>query len=287
MHNRGILHRRGRDRPTVRSLRLPGRTRCLAVALVSLLAALGCGDYRQALEAIGVTDPVPEPAVRVALLCDRSEGSTCTAESTRDTLQILLSAIAARPGSTLAVWSLGESFAETSKLIEIVSPVDQAPADRSRKRPAEHWVLKHAELGVEVLTEALKHPLRRSPIAQGIGKIALGQDVDFIIIVSDAREYSDSLGDLECESPLRPAAFLDAMREEEVFRDGALATVEVVFTNMRDGAVADDRCAVSAATSGRLRAAWRTALKGHGSPHVHFYPGRLNSDLIQGHGGIR
>ena len=245
--------------------RRPGRGPAALLAL--MLGGIGCSS--DAAEILGITDVPPEPPVALALLCDTSGGSTCHGDSAREVVSVMLRAIIERPSSMVTVWALGESFAETVPIVSIPVPEDRV----------DRWINEEAQRVVNGFGDVFNKRATRSPIAAGIAKVALDGNVDQIVIVSDAREYS-SLGDFECDPPEDADEFLHELDELEIFSAVSLARVEVVFVRMGDGVVANDRCLAGPATAGRIREAWRTALSAHGSPRVRFFSGALPSSWL-------
>jgi hypothetical protein len=137
-------------------------------------------------------------------------------------------------------------------------------------------------------------PKRRSPIAEGIARVALDRrdgDMPFLIVVlSDAREFSH-FGDFECGVLPEGDEFLRSLHEAHVLTPASLAGGAVMFVNVTLEAVKGRTCAVTIERADRIEALWTVALTTAGATIVEFYYGQLAgtaADLFsftsQGHG---
>ena len=166
----GFRRRQGRDGYIDMSRRhgprsLPRERRALTL-VVAAVCAVGCGrgESRAILTALGVVDVAPPSAERVALLCDNSAGSTCSAEALARVIQAALLHLAERPGSRIALYVLGGALADT-RLVwaeSISTPAGLRPRDIEASRKAQLEQVRTA------LLEKAQPYLGRGPLYQAL-----------------------------------------------------------------------------------------------------------------------
>ena len=201
------------------------------------------------------SDPLPQETIDV--LCDASDGSTCTEASLKKTLEVVLGRAKERPGSRVRLWNLSSSVAFCEMLYEAESPPESTEQLENDASPS--W--SSSEL-VGFLKVAEKiwlapHP-RRSPLAEAISKIALTEGYDkprSLIVVTDGREYR--LGDFECRIPSKKywAALL---KNHSALLPGSLKNFQVAFTFMSLPPI-KRRCATSLTREAGVRERWTEA----------------------------
>lgn len=251
-----------------------------------LICTVGCGardgDGAALLQALGVVEAPTPPAIVVDVLCDASTGSTCTQTILESTLDIVLSAIATRPGSTLRVWAQGRSVDETA-LLGTVTSAGSPYAGKRALASQQRWVRESKTTLVAAALPALQRTTRRSPIAEGISRLALagtphgGQR--FILVVTDGREVS-SFGDFECGALPREERFVRRLHAQGVLAPRSVAGAVVVFSHVTLGPVDGGRCPVTLARVSAINALWTTALTTAGAAHVRVETGPPTATLF-------
>jgi hypothetical protein len=249
----------------------------LVLSLTTCLT--GCDEPGSVLEKLGLADPPSPEPVRVALLLDTSLGSSCGPVGFEQTLDILLEGIADRPGSVVEIWELGHNLATTRFLAGRESAKPRGSGLKAQRGHKDRFL---AEAGAYLRKTAEPvfnaPPKRRSPIAEGIARVALDRrdgDMSLLIVVlSDAREYSD-FGDFECGVLPEDDEFLRSLHEAHVLTPASLAGGAVMFVNVTLEAVKGRTCAVTIERADRIEVLWTVALTTAGATIVEFYYGQL------------
>lgn len=235
------------------------------------------GRVRLFCESLGVCDPEPLLSTTFELLCDRSEGSTCTVEAFRAATAAVQQQALKRPHSRIRVWELGRSLTDT----RAVAAIDNAGPSESGRR-AERAYAAEFDSTYRAAIEGAEQSIfanrikGRSPIAEGIGAIALASfhtERRVLIVLTDLREVS-SFADFECAA-IDAKAFADRLFAGKVFKHDSLAGAEVVFANTAPQPVAGRACPVDLARSLAGREAWTEVLRRAGAATVSFQTGAL------------
>lgn len=259
------------------------RLRLAAVAFLHLAAvflALSCtnvsADTQQpACQVLGLCDEAPKPAEHVDVLCDPSVGSSCTRDRLGEVLDTVLAHVADKPGSAVRLWILGKDVGGTASVAEQVVP----PAVRARGRAKEASAKRFEESARAFLLSAASAsfqgpPVRRSPIAEALSKIALAEAAGVqrtSVAITDAREVGVS--DFECGILPSEERFLARLKERGLLEPGSLSGVRVLFAFVRSEAIPSRGCPVEVQREARIRALWTAALEGAGAVEVRFGTG--------------
>lgn len=213
-------------------------------------------------------DPPDKPALHFSLLCDRSIGSTCSELALGANVDAALRSVADRPGSTVAIFALGPDLASTRELGRIIVPRATIRRERARVAHTRRYI---DEARGALLRDAqplfVADPLRSSPLAEGIMKLALSRPLPnhTIVVVSDALEFSKSTGvDMECGVP-KPERFTRRLQERSLFLPGSLRGTRVAFVNQQLGSIGGNRCDQSLARVTAVRTAWTAATSAAGA----------------------
>lgn len=213
-------------------------------------------------------DPPEKPAMHFSLLCDRSIGSTCSESTLSANIEAAIRTVADRPGSTVAIFALGPDLASTRELGRVTVA---RPTIRRERARAAHTKRLIEEARAALLRDAqplfAADPLRSSPLAEGIMKVALSRPLPqhTIIVTSDALEFSKSTGfDMECRVP-KPERFTRRLQELSLFTPGSLRGTRVAFVNQQLGSIGGNRCDQSLARVTAVRAAWTAAGRAAGA----------------------
>jgi hypothetical protein len=257
-----------------------------AFLTVVLMAIAGCGardgDGAALLQALGVVEAPAPPPIVVDVLCDASTGSTCTRTVLESTLDVVLSAVATRPGSTLRVWAQGRSVDETA-LIGTVTSAGSPHAGKRALASQQRWMRESKTTLVAAALPAFQRTTRRSPIAEGISRLALagtphgGQR--FILVVTDGREVS-SFGDFECGALPREERFVRRLHAQGVLAPRSIPGAVVVLSHVTLGPVDGRRCPVTLARVTAINALWMTALTTAGAAQVRIENGAPAATLF-------
>src|SRR5213075_3193762 len=145
----------------------------VALALV-VLAASGCGKAGATIAGwFGATDKPQAVPVTIDVLCDPSSGSTCSIEALRQAVEATLRTAAPRPGSVVRLWMQGRNI-ETTRIIAMAkSSIHRVTGRRARADAESRWLAKECAAFSAAATAAMRKRIRRSPIAESIGVVAL------------------------------------------------------------------------------------------------------------------
>lgn len=214
-----------------------------------------------------VSDPVSLPPVGIVLACDHSLGSTCGQVELAANIDAGLAVAAARPGSTVALWSIGSDVASTRELVRVESPAASTRGDRARAAQQRSWIdLSRVELLRASRSIFSTAPLRSSPIAEGISALALSRhDQDAIYVIStDGLQCTRETFDFECKQLPDAKVFLAKMKALALLTQGSLSRTCVIFANARISAVGNDRCPISISRVSSVRSLWSAAITNAG-----------------------
>lgn len=252
----------------------------LLVLLAIASATAKCGKAGATVAAwLGATDkPHPAP-LAIDILCDASSGSTCTAEALRGVVEAKLRTAASHPGSVVRLWMQGRNIETTRVVASAKSSAHRAAGRHVRVAAENRWIAKECA-AFSAAASAPRKRIRRSPIAESIGVIALASppagSTREIVVVTDALETS-AFGQFECGRLPKPERFARTLAAQHVLPPASLQGVNVMFCHVDLGAIDGDRCAVSLSRAAEVRVIWRAALSAAGASTVEFRQGGLDS----------
>ncbi|MFO0617262.1 MAG: hypothetical protein U0414_31990 [Polyangiaceae bacterium] len=242
-----------------------------------ILSSVACGDGNAAngmCRSIGLCDRPTLPAVQIDVLCDPSADSSCSTDTLTKTVDASLRFSVARPGSRIRLFMLDTSSA--SLVGEQMVPKGGKGSDRARRASADRFVDAARQFFLAGATTALEQPhARRSPIAEGLTKLALAEHGDLprsVFIISDAREVS-TIGDLECTPLPKPEAFFTNLKKAHLLGAGLFAGADVMFVYEEFKPTPARACPVSVEREMRVRDLWTGALRAAGASDVRFSAG--------------
>lgn len=248
-------------------------TSCNRAEAPAAIAAIG--------QQIGLVETPALPAVLVSILCDPSDGASCTPGSLRDTVQIALSAVSGRPGSIVRGWVLGEELATTTLLAEQTVPSRAEGQSERALRAARARFVATAQTYFEKAFEPVfsSTPIRRTILAEGLTRISLtgapaGME-HIVIVISDGWEYS-RFADMECRSLPETASFVRTLQNDRVLAAKSFDGAIVAFTFVELRAIRRPGCAVTPARAFAARDLWTAALRAAGARDVVFSTGRVD-----------
>lgn len=245
------------------------------------LSAASCTDGPATFATwLGASDkPQKAPAFYYGL-CDPSTGSTCSAETLRETTESVLREVVDRPGSVVRLWMQGRTIEETRLVATATVPVFRVTGRRARAEAEDRWITEERDAFCRAAEPGLRKRIRRSPIAESLGLIALASRATrgerHIFAITDALEVSD-YGEFECGHLPKPDRFARLLDAHRVLPHGSLAGIDVRFCHVDLGAIDGGRCAVSLARAAEVRAIWHAALAAAGATHIEIRPGALES----------
>lgn len=260
-----------------------------ALALVG--AGCGAGQAGDRLSGVcrsfGICDePKPKP-IELAVICDSTTGSTCTPETLRANLDLLLPWITGRPSSNAELWFLGLEVSDTV-LVATESFKEELKSGRARKSQ----ITRLVETARSTLLTAGKPyftgEIRRSPLAESLTKVALSRarpdSQRVIVAITDAREYS-GLYDFECGILPDQKKFVRTMALNHLFPAGSLAQTRVFFSFVNLNRVENNRCPATVARAAQIEELWTSAIRGAGADSVQFDTGvaQVPEALNEGH----
>jgi hypothetical protein len=248
------------------------------VLLVSLgLFAAGCGNGTVASWFADKAQPAP---VTIDILCDASTGSSCNDDSLAETLHLALGTAAAHPGSTVRLWMQGRTI-ETTRVVGCgVSPTKRVTSRHARAEAEERWISKEMTFLTADGHAAMQGRIRRSPIAESLGVIALApvapHQKHYVVAITDALEVSD-FGEFECGRLPRPERFARVLAEHRVLAAHALAQADVKFCHVDLRPIDSERCRASLDRAAEVRDIWTRTLRAAGAASVEIRQGALDA----------
>jgi hypothetical protein len=260
------------------------------LAMLALVIVAGCGDKTGDTigEWFGATDRPQKAPVFYDVLCDPSSGSTCSAETLRETSESVLREAVDHPGSVIRLWMQGRTIEGTRLVATATVPVFRVTGRRARADVENRWVGEERDAFCSAAEPGLRKRIRRSPIAESLGLIALasppGRGKREIVAITDALEVSD-YGEFECGHLPKPDRFARLLGERRVLPPGSLAGVDVRFCHVDLGAIDGGRCAVSLARAADVRTIWHAALAAAGATNIDIRPGALEPQTTAAKGG--
>jgi hypothetical protein len=266
----------------------------VCVAAVLFFGLTACDGPRNTfgdgiIESIGLADPQPLPAIVIDGLCDSSEGAPCSAATLREFIDNVMPIIAERPGSVIRIWSLGSNLISTTLVATSTNTRRRLRSERAERAAEGRFVAEEtADLMKKSASIFGADPARRSPIAEGFGRIALvhrsGGAQHLIVAISDALEFS-SFGNWECGELPAATQWVSRLAEERVLTSGALRNNIVAFAHAAPVMASRKGCpAMTLARDAQVRDLWTSALKAAGASKVVFETGAVDiNDYIPKH----
>jgi len=260
------------------------------LAMLAVVVVAGCGGKTGNTigEWFGATDKPQKVPVFYDQLCDPSSGSTCSAETLRETSESVLREAVDQPGSIVRLWMQGRTIEGTRLVATATVPVFRVTGRRARADAENRWVAEERDAFCSAAEPGLRKRIRRSPIAESLGLIALAspplRGKRQIVAITDALEVSD-YGEFECGHLPKPERFARLLGERRVLSQGSLAGVDVRFCHVDLGAIDGGRCAVSLARAADVRTIWHAALAAAGATHIDIRPGALEPQAAATKGG--
>jgi hypothetical protein len=257
--------------------------------MLAFVVVAGCGKSGDTIgEWFGATDKPQKAPVSYDELCDPSSGSTCSVETLRETSESVLREAVNQPGSIIRLWMQGRTIEGTRLVATATVPVFRVTGRRARADAENRWVAEERDAFCSAAEPGLRKRIRRSPIAESLGLIALAsppaRGKRQIVAITDALEVSD-YGEFECGHLPKPDQFARLLGEHRVLPPGSLAGVDVRFCHVDLSAIDGGRCAVSLARSADVRTIWRAALAAAGATHIDIRPGALEPQATAQKGG--
>lgn len=256
----------------------PTRLVVVILILTSMFCAAACDSpaFASSCRQIGLCEEDPKPAELLDLLCDHSVGSSCTTKTLEQTTDRVVQHISERPGSRMRVWMLGATVEKTVVVVEHAIPAAKGGSAKSQRAQAARVAATAREVLLTGIAPAFESPpVRRSPIAEAIAKVALADASGLyrrVIVITDAREVS-TLGDFECRALPTNAQFAALLQRMNVLSTGQLAGIDILFAHVAGQSVPGRGCPVSVDRELRIKALWTTALRAAGASRVHISSG--------------
>jgi hypothetical protein len=234
--------------------------------LFALVLTASCGPnvgtrMTQAARDAGIFDQ-EQRALDIRIVCDASQYSTCTAETLRATLRdLVLPAAAARPGSHVRLYTLGEDVTARH-----VASATSTPATR----PTPKLIAKHeqewADETLRLLMTAAAPlfdgaPAQRSRIAEALTRISASDDVPdaatMLIYAGDLRETG--VAKFECATLPSTEEWLSRLDRSGLLAAESMKGMRVLFLHASITNPLSVQCD-SAARSLAIRQLWRDAI---------------------------
>lgn len=247
-----------------------------ALVVFVAVAASACSDARAACVSSGICDAPAPHRISLDVVCDSSEGSTCTKDAIADTLDITLPAVAERPGSSLRLWAMSGTVDGVVTLGIATSP-EFAPAPRARKREQESFVKAERARLLAASGQAFEHPAAQSPVADTLARVLMAATNDnrSIVVISDMREFQRGRFDFECGPLPAPADFAKRLEHDGVIGHDAMKGVTVAFSFVGVPAVDKRRCAATIQRARAIESIWRQLVTSAGGTVLVYTDGAI------------
>lgn len=245
-----------------------------AVLLCSLGACSGKGWFF-------VAEPPPQPPVDIAVILDCSTGSPCAVEPFAATVSQAVVAAAARPGSRVQVYWMGDQASDLELVDAIMVPVPRGTTPKNRLRSRDEFITTTTKRLRDAAVPFLNRPRpRHSPVLETAVRIGLALPASdhprYYLFISDAREQSD-LARTECGPLPSPDALTTALTTSGVLTRSTFARTRIAFCFMTDSRTG--KCPWETAKAIGLRALWRKVIETAGGK-VEFYAGAPEPTLF-------
>ncbi|MGA8809589.1 MAG: hypothetical protein WB973_17095 [Thermoanaerobaculia bacterium] len=242
-------------------------TRAVSLVLIALTLA-GCNSPVGIM--LGFGHVPTKPAATVDFLCDFDAGGTCTADNLQEALDRVLPCLTDRPGSLLRLWAMGNQLGDTTLLASATVP--SLTGRKNVDRTAWARFVKTTRslfLGAYAATTDARHR-HQSPIAESLTRVAWADSASerYILVLTDAREYSDIGGDLECGALPTASAFTRQLQRNHVLAPQSLRGTTVAFCFVTIGSIDGRRCDSTLERADKVRELWITALGAAGATRV-------------------
>lgn len=225
---------------------------------------------------LGLHDEEALSPIAIDVLCDASSGSSCDRETLGSTLDVALHVAVERGGSRVRVWPLDRDVASTNPVGEQVAPEVSRTSARSRTTANERFVTGAKDFLLASIAPVLDGtPVRRSPLAEAISKIALADAGGLprtLVVISDGREVSD-LADLECARLPTEQGFRSVLAHQRVLAPASLTGIHVEFVFLTFKPIPGRGCLVNIDREVRIRGLWNAVLEGAGAASVRLSSG--------------
>lgn len=215
----------------------------------------------------------PEP-LDVTIICDASVGSSCTATTLSQTLDVVLARVAQSPGSRVSLVAVAD-VSENSRVLgaQTIEPSRR----RGRKAVEAHQrrIIASAREYFLTAADGAFHDIRkRSPLFETLARSTLTTPTAkrVVVLVSDLREQS-SYGTWECGPLPSTHDFLDLIKD--VLPADSLRNTTVYLTCADVTAVDANRCAQPLSRFRHILELWTRSLEQAGAV-VHHTTGPLN-----------
>jgi hypothetical protein len=168
---------------------------------------------------------------------------------------------------------MGNELADTTLLASATVPAQSRRQNTQRVASARFVTTTRSLFLGAYAASADTRRRYRSPIAEAITRVAWAdsraQD-RYCLVLTDAREYSDVGGDLECGALPTTDAFTRQLQRHHVLAPQSLRNVTVAFCFVTIGSIDGRRCDATLERADKVRELWITALRAAGATRV-FY----------------
>jgi hypothetical protein len=226
---------------------------------------------------LGIAEAPPLPAVGIEVIVDPTDGSESTPARVREQLHAALVMAAARPGSFVRAWALGEDVTSLQYVgVQSTPTIASARSERAAALARDRFVASADVYFAKAFEVVFNHPApRRSLIAESVTRVAWADAPNVLrifIVLTDGREYS-RFARMDC-GPIPDAdAFTTALQREHVLAPGSLRGARMILAGVDVTAVQGQPCAETIAKTDEIRTLWRHVLLHAGAATVTYTTG--------------
>jgi hypothetical protein len=236
--------------------------------VVLMVLTLSCQQLGSVARKIGIASAEAPPPVDVVLVCDSGVGSNCTSETLRATLDVVLPYAARRPGSRVALWSVGNDPAASREIARVTSAAPRRAGIAAQRATQKRFVEESVAAVLIAAAPLFRDRARtQTPLFETITLIGL-QPTRFarhIIVISDLREETPRTARTECADLPTATALTTHLHERGVLLPHLLTHTTLHLAFINHDAVEGNRCAFDVGRFAQLQTLWESTLHAAGA----------------------
>lgn len=245
------------------------------VLLLVLLLFLGCDRTKEFARQTGLASRSAPLAEEILIICDGGAASTCTESSFRTTLDVVLPYAAVRPGSRVALWSVGERPTDSRQVAEREVTRPKRNGVRARQAYEKRVVTDARAFFVTAAAPLFRETRRKqTPLFETITAATLQPPSMHrrIVLLSDLREQTPRTATTECSPLPSEALLIERLQERGILTPGLLRNTTVHLSFVAYAPVEGERCPFDVGHFARLQHLWQAVLRASGAT-VHITTG--------------
>lgn len=242
------------------------RVRIVMMLVAFCLLFVGCDkEFARGTRLAAHSAPAPE---EVLIICDAGAASTCTESSFAATLDVVLPYAAARPGSRVMLWSVGEQPTDSRLVAEREVSGSKRRGLRAVQAHQRRFVADARSFFVTAAAPLFRDRKRtQTPLFETITAATLQPSSLHrrLFLISDLREQTPRTATTEC-SPLPNAVrLIERLHQRGILTPGLLRDTTVHLSFVTYTSVEGERCPFDIGRFAQLQSLWRAVLQASGA----------------------